>query len=1353
MNSLSSLALPQDILKTFRRRLTNLSSRNRSLLLTNLPVSQFLDLHATDHVLGRSSFSLIIDLIRQKPAIPLCDVLDPRQERSNQLSQQIRKIQRTARFISEERGTDDLYVGWPFVRGKFLDGTVIHAPLLFFPVALEQEGKTWQLVRRGDESVLFNSTLALAYGQFNQVRLAEEFTNPSFESFDRDPLVFRTQLYEWLKTSPFDINFNQDIFIDQLTIFDQQNRKGLDQLDRIGELKLYTEAVLGIFPQAGSFLVPDYDTLLGGEREVEMGQGGVEIDAESEGLGAEDVFIDRKLAEYDPTTLLVQHPHPSSSGPSLTPSFHSTRPLPERFIHTPLPMDASQEMAVRIVKGGQSLVVQGPPGTGKSQLIANLMADAAATGKRVLLVCQKRAALDVVQERLRQVGMAPFMALIHDFQDDRRALYGQIAEQINQLDTYKQQNNSLNAVLLERDFDVESRRIDETVKALQIFKRALFDTADCGVSIKELYLTSDPDAPSVPLDDHYQQFRLTEIESFVRHLQDYAAYQQRLGQEHIWTDRVSFASFSAADQPKIDQALGNWIQLVQEAQEQTTTLVGRVLTLAELMQWQDHQPVMHQLSTLLRTISQPVWDVFQQLRRQLHHPAMTTTSDVLDQLAAQWESALDPPGPAEDITLADINRFRTVLSDAQRVRDSWLQWNWWLMTNDQKTWFRQLITANKLTFSAEDLHKLHIRIDKREQFELIHQRVLPLLIDLSLPDVPESLRIVREATELIQLITAIPTLSQLPEFVWQSPAQIDHVINQLLTLAKRVEQQQRQSQPYLTSLQRELLWQDDTPVTLLRWALAADFDLLVEADRLYAQFSDLELEIVERLKSYAPGEWSAVFQNSIRLAWINHLEQQAPELRGVSTLWLTQAEQTLRDSIQRKQALSRDILLMKLREQTYRNLTVNRLNNIVTYRDLQHQTTKKRNVWPIRKLLSAFADEIFKLIPCWLASPESVSAIFPLRSELFDLVIFDEASQCFAENGIPAVARSKQLVVTGDSQQLQPSDLYHTRLDEAEPDDELASALEVSSLLSLAAQQLPQISLNEHYRSRSLDLITFSNQHFYKNQLNLLPYFDDINQHQPAIRYQNVGGVWQHNMNVIEATAVIDLLKQLSQEMPGFSVGVVTFNYAQQQLIQDLLEENQALLSIPSLFVKNIENVQGDERDIVIFSVGYAPDSKGRLAMQFGSLNVNGGGNRLNVAITRARERIYVITSLWPEQLQVDSTVNDGPKLLKAYLAYALSVDQGHFKPAIASTTQLPTASLLKTRLMRTHSDWQSELPFADLVEKQDDRYRSLILTDDGAYYEQTIKQAHAYLPLSLHQRNWPFQRVWSREYWRKRIE
>src|SRR5688500_13385757 len=145
-----------------------------------------------------------------------------------------------------------------------------------------------------------------------------------------------------------------------------------------------------------------------------------------------------------------------------------------------------------------------------------------------------------------------------------------------------------------------------------------------------------------------------------------------------------------------------------------------------------------------------------------------------------------------------------------------------------------------------------------------------------------------------------------------------------------------------------------------------------------------------------------LFQNSIRLAWIDHIEAKYPVLRSVTSGKMDEMQNELQQRIAEKQKLSSDILLMRARERVYEHITYNRLNNRVTYRDLSHQVTKKKKIWPLRKVIGEFSDEIFQLLPCWLASPESVSAIFPL-TELFDLVIFDEASQCFAERGIPSI--------------------------------------------------------------------------------------------------------------------------------------------------------------------------------------------------------------------------------------------------------------------------------------------------------------------------------------------------------------
>ena len=1306
----------QTILRTFRRRLTNLSSRNRSLLLTSLPAGQFLDLHETDFLLNKPSFNLIADIISRKPSVSVCDVLDARQERSNEVSRKIRRIARTATFITEERGTEDLYVGWPFVRGKFLDDTVVHGPLLFFPVQLTQEGKFWKLTRRGDELGFLNPTFALAYGQFNKVKLPEDVLEKTVDDLDKDPLVFRTQLYEWLKTTPLELNFNPDLFADTLRIFDKQTAKSLDQLERTGELKLYPEAVLGIFPQAGSFLVPDYDALLG-----------------SDELG---VMSDEWLVA-ERSSLIA----PNSS-------------LSERFLHTPLPLDASQEAAVRAVKAGQSLVVQGPPGTGKSQLIANLMADAAATGKRVLLVCQKRAALDVVQERLRQVGMAPFLALIHDFQDDRRALYAQIAGQIDQVEAYRQQNNSLNAVLLERDFDRESQLIDETIQELQTFKNALFDTTECGASAKELYLTSNPEGPTISLEESYQQFRLSDVDNFVRRLSDYAAYAKRLGSDHCWAGRVSFAAFTNADLTKADQIITRWQQLRTATNEQTTQLLSRSLSINELADWQNHDWDITALLTLLDSPdAAAMWAVVNQLRHTPNHPAFLTGESRLEQIADAWDETLAAPGPETSLPTAELRAFRDLLADALAARSSWIRWNWWQVTDARNRQLQQVATANNLTPTEPELQVLTVKVNQRIRLEATRHEVEPLLAGLSLPESPESIRLLRRAIHLTGQINDLSPLQQLPASAWLTHPKFTNIITILLKMAASVAQQQAAAQHYLTTSQLAQLWENDEYGAQLRHVLRRDFDLLVEADRLFDGFSDNERPVIQLLANSDPTIWVNTFQNSLRLAWLTHIEQQHPELSSVSSLRMSQLEESLQESVRQKQTLSRDILLVKLREQTYRNLAFNRLNNVVTYRDLLHQTTKKRNIWPVRKLMETFADEVFKLVPCWLASPESVSAMFPLREGLFDLVIFDEASQCFAENGVPAMFRGKQVVVTGDNQQLRPSDLYRVQLADEESDNEPVPAeLEVESLLELVAQQLPQVSLTEHYRSRSLDLITFSNEHFYQNKLQLLPYFEEANRHEPAIRYMNVNGIWKQNTNLAEAEAVVQLIGQLATELPGRSIGVVTFNYPQQQLIQDMLEASPANGSVrePGLFVKNIENVQGDERDIIIFSVGYAPDEYGRLSMNFGSLNARGGENRLNVAVTRARERVYVVTSLWPDQLNVENATNNGPALLKSYLAYALIVSQGQFRPTPQPNRAIPGNSLLKDKLATQHPNWQPELPFADLTIKSGETYESLLLTDDEGYYQQTPKQAHAYLPIALRTRNWPFRRVWSREFWRQ---
>ena len=707
--------------------------------------------------------------------------------------------------------------------------------------------------------------------------------------------------------------------------------------------------------------------------------------------------------------------------------------------------------------------------------------------------------------------------------------------------------------------------------------------------------------------------------------------------------------------------------------------------------------------------------------------------------------------------------------------------------------------ANGLSLSLEDLQKLQKRIQNRIGLEKWWSEQGFLFGEFIDKEEPIWLRkgyrwFERHFQQLYQaekankiwksLLKVLPSLSQTwlsvsPNMTAVTWDNFQKQINFVIQKSQQLLENQVVWNNYLSKNQIAII-SISQDISTIKSYLKENFDLMQESDSLKASFSRFELTIVELFLSEKEPLHS--FINSLKLAWIENIEDKYPILRSVSSLKINQLENDLQDSVQKKQILSQEILLMKLRELTYQNLEKNRLQNTITYRDLKHQVGKKRKLWSVRKLITEYSEEMFKLIPCWLASPETVSAIFPLNphessheengtSPIFDLVIFDEASQCFAEQGIPALYRGRQVVIAGDSKQLQPNDLYRIRF---ENDTDENPELEVDSLLDLACQYLPQTQLKGHYRSKSLDLIDFSNQYFYKNTLSLLPDFQEINLRQPAIQYIKVEGVWENSTNQIEAERVIDLVQKINQTSPEKSIGIVTFNFKQQGLIQDLLapeafiaqptegrtsDSKSRVLAYPlgtassSLFVKNIENVQGDERDIIIFSIGYAPDAKGKMAMQFGSLNGQGGENRLNVAVTRAREKIYIISSILPNQLKVEEAQNDGPRLLKSYLEYALMVSEGSYKPTPNYSEKYRANWLLKEQLLTANPQYFKELPFADLTVKENEQYQSLILTDDDLYYEHlSPKETFAYIPTGLRAKGWKFERVFSRNFWKKSI-
>ncbi len=215
----------EKVLKTFQNRLIDLSSRNRSLLLLRLASEQMIDLQDFDFIAKGGSFRIIEEMISRVQNIDLCEVADPRDEDVNAVSTKLKKILRTAKFIEQESGEKQFYVGWPFVKGAFNNGQVVRCPLLFFPVNLVPQNSRWELKVPKHAFPILNRTFLLAYSHFQEQKLSAEFLEQTLEGFDTDSLAFRTQLYQLLKESPVAINFNQDLFQNKLSKFEAYQKK------------------------------------------------------------------------------------------------------------------------------------------------------------------------------------------------------------------------------------------------------------------------------------------------------------------------------------------------------------------------------------------------------------------------------------------------------------------------------------------------------------------------------------------------------------------------------------------------------------------------------------------------------------------------------------------------------------------------------------------------------------------------------------------------------------------------------------------------------------------------------------------------------------------------------------------------------------------------------------------------------------------------------------------------------------------------------------------------------------------------------------------------------------------------
>ena len=566
----------------------------------------------------------------------------------------------------------------------------------------------------------------------------------------------------------------------------------------------------------------------------------------------------------------------------------------------------------------------------------------------------------------------------------------------------------------------------------------------------------------------------------------------------------------------------------------------------------------------------------------------------------------------------------------------------------------------------------------------------------------------------------------------------------------------------------------DKAITRLK-SLNIDSDELAERRRNFSLIKDLsELDMMDFLQfakeqSVNKCDLENSFIYSFYNSWLSYITEHYSELRN-----FRRENQDLAVNNFTKY----DDELLEQNQIEIQNTLNERINRYVNYRDisvkqelniLQREAHKKKMLKPIRQLIEEIPDLIFILKPCFLMSPLSVSTYLKFDTKLFDVVIFDEASQIFPWDAIGAISRSNSTIIVGDSKQMPPTNFFLVNnADIIEDSDEDVQDFE--SILDLSCASLPQIMLKWHYRSNDESLIAFSNKYFYDNKLVTFP-TPFVESNKTGIHFHYVeNGVYIKNQNEYEAKQVVRLILEFAEKYPNNSLGVVCFNIKQQDLILDYIEK---YFNDPRyfdffkedkpepFFIKNLETVQGDERDTIIFSIGYGKDLHGNLAHRFGPLNRKGGERRLNVAVTRAKNSVEVVSSIKASDINLERTQSLGVKLLKEYLNVAekgisvlndeIFVDK---KALPESYFEEQVSEFISSKGYPIELQVGSSGFRIDIGVKHPSKYDFVLAIEcDGETYHssRTARERDKIRQQMLERQGWKFYRIWSTDWFNNR--
>ncbi len=1257
----------------YLERIKFLPGNNRSLLLLDLPGNYFLDIKQLDQ--DHLGFGIIKSIIGREETIKISsDSTEPG------ILDQLNKISRNEKLIFEERGAKDLYVGWPFVRGKLNDGTLVRCPFIFFPFSLLQKENEWYLQRRKDVNITLNKTFLLRYAHHNQVRLSEDLIEKVLNDFDADSTMFRSELYAMLRDSELDIEFNQRNFIDELEPFKSFEQGELEKNEEQGKLRLYPYATLGIFPQAGAYLIADYEKLL----------------------------KSRDLQKQEKQT------QPKKDLP--------TDGVKQADMYTPFMLNGEQELALKNVKVGNSIVVKGPTGTGKSQLISNVISDFMAHGKSVLLVSQKAPAMDDVFKQLQQLQLHSFIGLVHDFKNERKNIYEQIIRQIDSLNEHKQKNISLDTNELDRSFQSAGQTIEEITSQLNDFKAALFDVSECGKTIRELYLMSGKEDEILALNLVYRNFTFDRVEEFLPALSNYMQHHRRFeAGEHFWTKGPSLSKSKKVDSERFSKILDEIYELDQYVKKESKKFTSNEIDFETALFFLANREPLEQLADNLK--NETTYNFY------IHMVDNPPDQDIgwLSQRERNLLQCFKGAGPEISLEATELGRFQEALEHAIKARKGVFSWIRWKLFSEDKIFITRILVANELKSNRSGFETLLERIDNRLNLE--HQ-ISELREVVWLKEFPNSYRKIdiqnwffyqKLALKSFQLRHTVRTL---PNYLMAKNETLNnytHTIHLLLGLINQIPEHLERWKGYVSEAQVRYLLLGKADRSKVEKQLQDDLQDILAYHALRDTFNEEELKIIDELcdlEQEGKGEVEQLFISSISNAWIDHIEQKYPILKIATTQEIENHLEELQAALDEKFRITPDLVLSKVREKA---ISATEKEGVeASYQDLLELLNDPKKKWPIRRVINQFEEEIFSLLPCWITTPESASAIFPMK-EVFDLIIFDEANLCLAERGIPALSRGTNWMIFGDDQQLPQINIYD--------DGDVAGSTPNETIYTYLVDQLKTISLKRHYNAKNPTLITFANHHFYHNILQFVP--DKSSMSEAGVYLIPTNGHWTPDGNHAEAEEVVKLIAGILKKNPEEDLGVVVGDGLQRSMIWNLISDKK--ISIPeSFFIKTIENAQGETRDHIIFSSGYDHWD------QFHQLSPG----MVNIICTRAKKSMHVVTSL-----NLDSQgINEGTNLMISFFHFAKNPAENIGDSTHAGNLgQYLKAQSTKKDMLST------DLPFTDCAITKKGQFHGLVITDDRLG-DQTIVDAFYNQYNQLREKKWPFIQFFSREFWEQKL-